>query len=134
MNATQQRMVKHWIALCFFLVAYSALFLAPEAWWRGLGAILSISLMIWISVSPELRQWQGYGTHGQNLSQYVSYRPWLKFWLIGYCMLVVPLVIHQLLIDEGESLYWYFWPIFGIVAPVLAVSEYERFKSAGDNS
>lgn len=123
--------VKNWKWAGIFLLALASTFLLPSEHRLSAGLASGFVLALMPICNPELRQWKGYGPKGLRLGQYLQEHGILQLWVVGFCLLVLPVLLYRIYSSGGDA--WGLYALcFGLlIGPVVVTSEIERYRAAG---
>ncbi len=94
--------------------------------------LLSIPVAL-VSFFQDFSYYTGYGEKRENLGTYIEKKPIVKYWVIFFCMAILPFLIYIMgtTNNDNTQTILYFLSFFLLVGPVFIVSEIDRYHSLG---
>lgn len=131
MTSAQKVIVKNWKCAGIFLLVLASTFLLPSDHRLSAGLASGFVLVLMLAFNPEFRKWKGYGPRGLRLGQYLQEHGILQLWVVGSCLLVLPVLIYRIYSSGGDAWGLYALCFFLLIGPVVVTSEIERYRAAG---
>lgn len=132
MTAEQRKLVQYWV---FLAVAMSlGLYISFSDIEAQQMAILLLTIpVVIVSSFQDFTYYTGYGEKGERLGLFIERHPIVKYWLVIFCLIILPLMIYKMGKTNNDNIqdYLYFLGFFLLIGPVAVVSEIERFRSLG---
>jgi len=129
----QKRLVHYWVvAVVFMSIGAYISFSDTE---NGQVAILILVVVFsFISVFQDFSYYTGFGDGSERIGRFVEGHPFLKYWLVFYCVAVLPVVLYRMLTTDNDSTSntLYFFAILFLLGPIFVISERERFLRMGN--
>jgi len=123
--------VKNWKCAGIFLLVLASTFLLPSDHRLSAGLASGLVLVLMLTFNPELRQWTGYGPRSLRLGPYLQEHGILQLWVVGFCVLVLPVLVYRIYNSGGDAWGLYALCFALLIGPVVVTSEIERYRSAG---
>lgn len=131
MTSAQKVIVKNWVCAGLFLVVLASTFVLPSDLRLPAGLGSGFVLVLILALNPELRRWKGYGPRGLRLGEYLQEHGIMQLWMVGFCVLVLPILIYRIYRSGGDAGGLYALCFTLLIGPVVVTSEIERYRSAG---
>jgi hypothetical protein len=130
MNRAQKSIFKKWLwcAVALLVLAYFGV----QAFDMGATFIPGLGLAIWFAVERSGSSGDRFGG-GVSAQEFLQARPFLKLWMIIYCMAVLPFLVYEIYVSGGEAIGLSILCFILLVLPAPVVLEIERFRAAGKN-
>jgi hypothetical protein len=132
MTYEQKRLVRYWVVAVIFMSigTYMSLSDIENA---QLAILILIIIFTFISVFQDFSYYTGFGDGSERIGEFVADHPYLKYWLVFFCVAVLPFILYRMLTtdNDGNSGALYFLGFFILVGPVFVISERERFLRMG---
>ena len=93
--------------------------------------ILTQIVIAIVSFFQDFTYYTGYGEKRENIGAYLEKKPIVKFWIIFFCMAILPFIIYIMGTTNNDNTQrvLYFLSFFLLVGPVFIVSEIDRYHS-----
>jgi uncharacterized membrane protein len=131
MTKEQKGLIKYWIfGSSILLIAICTIFLDIE--YQQFALVGVSALFGLVSLFQDFSYYKGYGRDRKMIGEFIESYPRLKFYLVVYCMVVLPYIIYTMQNNSNHSGFLYFLSFCGLIGPIVYISELERFKSMGD--
>ncbi|ERS81951.1 hypothetical protein Q672_20335 [Marinobacter sp. EVN1] len=131
MTSAQKVIVKNWKCTGVFLLAMASTFILASEHRLSAGLACGFVLVLMPIFNPELRQWKGYGAKGLRLGQYLQEHGILQLWVVGFCLLALPVLIYRIYSSGGDAWGLYALSFGLLIGPIVTASEIERYRAAG---
>ena len=133
MNNKQRELVRYWVLLT--IVILIGLYISFSDIENIQIALLLLTVPVAISsMFQDFSYYIGYGKEGEGIGAFIEKHQKVKYWLIFFCLAILPFIIYKMTISDSnsEQEYLYFLSFFLLIGPVTITSEIERFRSLGD--
>ena len=133
MTHEQKRLVRYWVVAAIFLSIGTYMSLA-DIENAQVAILILIIVFSFISVFQDFSYYTGFGDGSERIGRFVEGHPLLKYWLVFYCVAVLPFMIYRMLTtaDDSTSDTLYFLGFLFLLGPIFVVSERERFLRMGN--
>ena len=133
MTHEQKRLVHYWvIAVIFMSIGTYISFSDTE---NGQVPILILVVVFsFISLFQDFSYYSGFGDGSERIGGFVEGHPFLKYWLVFFCVAVLPVVLYRMLTTDNDSTSntLYFLAFLFLLGPIFVISERERFLRMGN--
>lgn len=135
MTTEQRKLVHYWIFLAVVLTIGTIISLSDMQNKQLAILILTISVVI-VSIFQDFRYYRGYGKKAERIGAFIERKPIIKYWVVIFCLAILPFIIYIMGTTDNEDIqgYLYFLSFILLIGPVVVVSEFERFRSMGNNA
>jgi formate hydrogenlyase subunit 3/multisubunit Na+/H+ antiporter MnhD subunit len=133
MTSKQRKLVSYWIFVGIVLTIGTYISLSDIE--NKQLAILFLAIPIFVvSLCQDFTYYKGYGRKGEKLGAFIEHHPFIKYWLIIFCLTILPFLVYKMSTTDNDKIqgYLYFFSFLLLVGPIAAVSELERFRSLGE--
>ena len=133
MTHEQKRLVRYWVVAAIFLSIGTYMSLA-DIENAQVAILILIIVFSFISVFQDFSYYTGFGDGSERIGRFVEGHPLLKYWLVFYCVAVLPFMIYRMLTtaDDSTSDTLYFLALLFLLGPIFVISERERFLRMGN--
>lgn len=134
MTYEQKRLVRYWVvAVIFISLGAYASFSDTE---NGQVALLILVVIFtFVSSFQDFSYYySGFGEDSERIGRFVDDHPFLKYWLVFYCMTVLPVIVYRIQTTENDSTSGtlFFLAFLFFLGPIIVISERERFLRLGN--
>ena len=130
MTTKQRKLVQYWLFLAV-VISIGAYISLSEIEDKQMALLLLIIPVAIISIFQDFSYYTGYGEKRERMGAFIEKHPFVKYWLVLFCLTILPFMIYIMGTTDNDSIqgYLYFLSFFLLVGPVGVVSEIERFRS-----
>jgi len=132
MNTEQRKFVNYWLFLT--VIISIGLYISLSDIEEKQLAIILLTIPVGIaSLFQDFSSYLGYGAKGERIGVFIEKHPIVKYWLVIFCLTILPFMVYKMGTTNNDNLqgYLYFLSLFLLIAPVVIVSELDRFRSLG---
>jgi len=132
MTTLQRKFINYWIFLA--IIISTGMYIVISDIEEKQTAILLLTIPVAIaSLFQDFTSYFGYGAKGERIGIFIEKHPVVKYWLVIFCLTILPFIIYEMGTTDNDSLqgYLYFLSFFLLIAPIVTVSEVDRFRSLG---
>ena len=133
MTYEQKSLVFYWVVAVIFLSigAYLSLSDIDNA---QVAILILIVIFGFISFFQNFSFYRGFGDGSERIGRFVEGHPFLKYWLVFFCVAVLPVVLYRMLTTDNDSTSntLYFLAFLFLLGPIFVISERERFLRMGN--
>jgi len=132
MTYEQKRLVLYWVVAVIFLSIGSYMSFADMES-AQVATLVLIVIFIVISAFQDFSYYIGFGDGSNRIGEFIEGHRFLKYWLVFFCVAVLPFMIYRMLTtdDDSTSNTFYFVGLLSLLDPTIVVSERERFLRMG---
>jgi len=134
MTYEQKRLVRYWVVAVIFLSIGTYLSFTDIDNAQLANLILTI-IFIFISAFQDFSYYTGFGDGSERIGEFVEDHPFLKYWLVIFCVAILPVILYRMLTTDYDSTSdrLFLLGFLFLVGPVFVISERERFLRMGSN-
>ncbi|HSC67345.1 MAG TPA: hypothetical protein VLC79_06635 [Cellvibrio sp.] len=135
MTPAQKKIIHKWLWLLAFLLLCTFVYIYPfKNTQVAFFVIVGPVYMLLMSNKSIRESAKGYGTNSLRLPEYLEENPRLKYWMVCFSAIFLPIVIYKLYQSGGESYSLMAVAIVGLIVPPIVLSEIQNFKEAGKDA
>ena len=129
MTHEQKKLVRYWVVAAIFL-SISIYISFADIENAQVAILILIIVFTFISIFQDFSYYTGFGDGSETLGTFVEDHPFLKYWLVFFCVAVLPFLIYRMLTASDDSTSDIVGFLF-LLGPIFVVSERERFLRMG---
>ena len=133
MTHEQKKLVRYWVVAAIFL-SISIYISFADIENAQVAILILIIVFTFISIFQDFSYYTGFGDGSERIGTFVEDHPFLKYWLVFFCVAVLPFLIYRMLtaFDDSTSDILYFLGFLFLLGPIFVISERERFLRMGN--
>ena len=102
MTHEQKKLVRYWVVAAIFL-SISIYISFADIENAQVAILILIIVFTFISIFQDFSYYTGFGDGSERIGTFVEDHPFLKYWLVFFCVAVLPFLIYRMLTAFDDS-------------------------------